>query len=312
MTGGAAGLEGLVTGSLFFALNFALVVGLTAVGALVCERAGVLNLGLEGVLLMGCVVGFTVAHYTESGLLGLGGGLLIGLGLGLLKAIWSVGLKTEQVINGLVLVTICTGLSNLIYQHAFAGSMVAPRLAPMANLAIPLLSRIPIIGPAFFNRSLAVYLAFALIAVVGLFLYHTRAGMMIRAVGEAPEAADFNGVAVDGYRTLAVLIGCAVVGFAGALLSVDQLYLFHPAMTAGRGWIAVAIVVVGGWRPWPVLLVALLFGLTDVFQFQIQIQNSSIPYELLLSLPYLVTIAVLALRRRSVRPPAALGTPYTK
>ncbi len=302
----------LTSGALVFATNFALVVGLAAVGAAVTERAGVLNLGHEGVMLFGAAAGFVVAYATQSPWVGLLGGVAAGLVLGLLKAVWSVVLKTEQVINGLLLVPIGFGLGNVLFKHQFSGALEPPRVPPVAPVGLPLLEDIPLLGPVLFDRSPLVYAALALIAIVAWFLARTRAGMTMRAAGESPETLDFNGIAVDCYRFIAVLIGTGLTGFAGALLAIDQLHLFHPAMTAGRGWIAIAIVIVGGWRPWVCLAAAFLFGITDMIQFQVQIQASPVPYELLLSLPYLATIAVLAWWRSSVRAPAVLGEPYRR
>jgi len=302
----------LASGALVSATNFALVVGLAAVGAAVTERAGVLNLGHEGVMLFGAAVGFIVAYAAKDPWAGLLGGIAAGFALGLLLAVWSVLLKTEQVINGLLLVPIGFGLGNLLFKHQFSAALEPPRVPPVAPVGIPLLEDIPLLGPVLFDRSPLVYAALGVIAVVAWFLARTRAGMTMRAAGESPETLDFNGVSVDRYRLAAVVIGTGLTGFAGALLAVDQLHLFHPAMTAGRGWIAIAIVIVGGWRPWACLAAAFLFGVTDMIQFQVQIQASPVPYELLLSLPYLATVAVLAWWRSSVRAPAALGEPYRR
>ncbi|MGQ0656013.1 MAG: ABC transporter permease [Betaproteobacteria bacterium] len=302
----------IVSGALIFATNFALVVGLAAVGAALTERAGVLNLGHEGIMLFGAAAGFVAAHGAGNPWMGLAGGVAAGLALGTVKGLWSVLFKTEQVINGLLLVPIGFGLGNVLYKYKFAQALDPPRVPPVPPLGIPFLQDIPVLGPALFNRSALVYAALALIALTAWFLARTRAGMMMRAAGESPETLDFNGVRVDAYRFAATVIGAGLTGFAGALLAVDQLHLFHPLMTAGRGWIAIAIVIVGGWRPWVCVLAALLFGITDMIQFQVQIQASPVPYEVLLSLPYLATVAVLAWWRSSVRRPAALGEPYRR
>jgi simple sugar transport system permease protein len=302
----------LLSGALISATNFALVVGLAAVGACVSERAGVLNLGHEGVLILGAASGFVVAYLVKDPSTGLLAGVLAGLFLGLIKAIWSVILKTEQVINGLLLVPIGFGLSDLIYKHQFTAAFDVPRLQPIPPLAVPVLADIPLLGPTLFNRSPAVYGAIAVIAVVAWWLARSRTGMIVRAAGESPETLDFNGIGVDRYRFAAVLVGTSLTGFGGALLAVDQLHLFQPAMTAGRGWIAIAIVIVGGWRPWPCMLASLLFGLVDMLQFQVQIEAAAVPYEVLLSLPYLLTIVVLAWWRMKVRPPAMLGVPFQR
>lgn len=312
MMPGSTGLEQLLTGALFFASNFAMVVGLTAVGAAINELSGVLNLGHEGVMLLGAATGFVVTFWTQSGWLGLLAGVVAGAGLGAIKAFWSVVIKTEQVINGLLLVPIGVGLANMLYKHQFLHAPNPPRIAPLPQIPVPFLHEIPVLGPVLFNRSAAVYGVLLLVALSAYFLKHTRAGMFIRAAGEFPEALNFNGIAVDRSRVLAVLIGTAFTGLAGALLAIDQMRIYSAHMTAGRGWIAIAIVIVGGWRPWACLLAALFFGVVDMLQFQVQVQWPTVPYEILLSLPYLATVAVLALRRGAVRPPAALGIPYVK
>jgi simple sugar transport system permease protein len=309
MTAGA--VEQLLTGALFFASNFALVVGLTAVGASINELAGVLNLGHEGIMLLGAATGFVVTFWTHSGWLGLLAGVAAGALLGLVKGVWSVLIKTEQVINGLLLVPIGVGLANMFYKDEFLHAPSPPRVAPLPAMPVPLLHEVPVLGPVLFNRSAAVYGAVVLVALASYFLTRTRAGMIIRAAGESPESLDFNGIRVDRFRFLAVVVGAACTGLAGALLAIDQLHVYSARMTAGRGWIAIAIVIVGGWRPWRCLLAAFLFGIVDMFQFQFQVQSTAVPYEILLSLPYLATVAALALRS-AVRPPAMLGVPFVK
>lgn len=310
MTPAAASLAELATGLIVYAVNFSLVVGLAAVGAAITERSGVLNLGHEGVMLLGAAAGFAVAVHTASPWLGLLGGLGAGLALGAVKATWSVVLGTEQVINGLMLVPIGIGLSSVLFAHQF-GHLPAPPQVPAARpLAVPVLGGIPVLGPALFDRS-PLFAAAALITGVAIWgLARTRAGLVIRAVGESPEAVAFAGLAVGPWRFAAVLVGTALAGLAGALLAVDQLRLFHPGMTAGRGWIAIAVVIVAGWRPGRCMLVALLFGAIDMVQLQAQVESARVPYELLMSLPYLATVALLALRPAGVRPPAALGRPF--
>lgn len=303
-------LEQLLTGALLFASNFALVVGLTAVGAAINELTGVLNLGHEGVMLLGASVGFVVTYWTQNGWLGLAAGMAAGAALGIIKAIWSVLIKTEQVINGLLLVPIGVGLANLLYKHQFLQAASPPRIPPLPPIPIPILRDIPILGPVLFNRSAAVYSVLILVALAAHVLTRTRTGMIFRAAGESPEALDFNGIPINRYRALAVLIGTACTGLAGALLAIDQLHIYSARMTAGRGWIAIAIVIVGGWRPWTCVLAAFLFGVIDMLQFQFQVQSAVVPYEVLLSLPYVATIAILGLRRHVVRPPAALGIPH--
>ena len=309
MTIDPAILETLATGAAVSAVNFALVAGLAAVGGTLTERAGVLNLTHEGVLLLGAASAAVVAFDTGSVWLGAAAGTVAGLLLGVIKATWSVLVRTEQVVNGILLVPVGAGLANLLYK-SHLGDLAAVRLPAAAPLPIPLLGEIPILGPALFRRSPLVYAAVLLVAAVHHLLYRTRMGLIIRTAGESPETLHFNGISVARSRFAAVLMGTAIVGFAGALLAIDQLHLFHPGMTAGRGWIAIAVVIVARWRPWPCILVALLFGATDVTQYQLQIESAPVPYEILLSLPYLATVGLLALRRHAAAPPAHLGTPF--
>jgi simple sugar transport system permease protein len=306
---GPASFGDLATGSIVYAVNFALVVGLAAVGAAITERSGVLNLGHEGVMLLGAAAGFAVAVHTTAPWLGLLGGIGAGLALGVVKAIWSVVLGTEQVINGLMLVPIGIGLSSVLFAHQFGHLPAPPQLPAAAPLAVPGLARMPLLGPVLLDHPPLLFAA--LVAAAAIYWHaRTRAGLVIRAVGESPDTVAFAGLSVRAWRFVAVLIGTALTGLAGAVLAVDQLRLFHPGMTAGRGWIAIAVVIVAGWRPGRCVLVALLFGALDMIQLQAQVESAPVPYELLMSLPYLATIVLLALRPAARRPPAALGRPY--
>jgi simple sugar transport system permease protein len=306
-----SGLETILTGALDSAISYALVVGLASVGQTVTERAGILNLGLEGVVLMGAFGGFALAYVTGQAWLGLLGGLICGCLLGLIMAVWSVSLKTEQVINGLLLFMVSSGLSSMLYKQWFMSMSEPPRVNGFGLLPIPILSQIPVIGPALFHRPWSSYVAFAMVAVTSLFLYRTQVGLICRACGDSPESVDFSGMSVVRHRYLALTIGSALAGLAGSLLTVEQLKLFAPGISAGRGWIALSIVIVGGWRPWGCMAAALLFGVTDMFQFQFQ-GRSDVPYELLLALPYIMAIAALTVRRHTVRGPQALGVPFRK
>lgn len=305
-------LEQFLTGALYFASNFALVVGLAAVGGAVSEQAGVLTLGHEGVMLLGASVGFLVAFSVHNPWLGLLAGVLAGVALGAVKATWSVIIKTDQVINGLVLVPVGVGLANVLHAHQFKQTAATMRVESAPTVAWPYLGDLPVLGPVLFNRSYAFYAVLGLIALVAAFLTRTRTGMILRAAGELPEALDFNGIGVDRYRFLGSLIAGALAGLAGAMLAVEQLRIYHPLMTAGRGWVAIAVVIVGGWRPWSCMLVALLFGFVDMLQYQFQAGSTAVPYELLLCLPYIATLVVLTLRGKTVRPPSALGIPFVK
>lgn len=305
-----SGLETILTGALDASVSYALVVGLAAVGEMLTERAGILNIGLEGVVLMGSFGGFALAYATQPWL-GLVGGFLCGAILGLIMAVWSVTLKTEQVINGLLLFMVATGISSMLYKQWFMSLPEPPRVEGFGTLHLPLLEKIPVIGPALFSRPWSSYVVIIVVAMTAWFLHSTKVGLICRACGDSPESVDFSGVSVARHRYLAVIIGCGLAGMAGSLLTVEQLKFFSPGITAGRGWIALSIVIVGGWRPWGCIAAALLFGVTDMLQFQFQ-GRSDIPYELLLALPYIVAIVALTIRRRGVRGPQSLGVPYRK
>lgn len=306
-----SGLQMILTGALDATIAYGLVVGLAAVGEMLSERAGVLNIGLEGVVLLGAFGGFALAYYTGQPWLGLVGGALSGALLGVIMSFWSITLKTEQVINGILLYMIAYGLSSLLYKTWFMKLPEPPRVAGFPSISVPFLSHIPVVGGPLFGRPVSSYAAILLIVATVWLLYHTRTGLIMRACGDAPEAADFSGVSVSLHRYLAVIIGCALGGVGGALLSVEQLKLFATGVTAGRGWIALAIVIVGAWEPWGCMLAALLFGASDMLQVHFQ-GRSDVPYEFLLALPYVVAIGALALRRQSVRGPRALGIPFRK
>ena len=292
---------------------------LAALGEIITERAGVLNLGLEGVMLCGGLAGFAAAYAIqqadEQGLFAshvaaVLASLIAGGLMGLILAILAVTLRANQVISSVLLVILGQGLSTYCYRQLFSGQL-APQVNGFPEISIPLLSDLPVIGPIFFKQNLAVYLSGALLILVWYVLTRTTWGLNLRAVGQFPAAADTSGVNVARMRYQATIIGAALAGLGGAVLTVGQLQLFKENVTAGRGWIAVGLVVFSRRRPVLALAGALLFGLADALQFRIQALNiPEIPYEFLLMLPYALTILVLMRRRRGEDAPAALGVPY--
>jgi simple sugar transport system permease protein len=292
---------------------------LAALGEIVTERAGVLNLGLEGIMLAGALAGFMATTWAEHALpaaaevapwLGLGAGVLAGLAMGFVMAVLSVSLRTDQVVAGIMLVALGYGATAYIYREAF-GSLTA-HIATMGPAPVPGLAALPVVGPVLFAQDLATYLSLGILAGVWFLLFRTTWGLAIRAVGEHPAAADTAGVDVALTRYTAVLVGGALTGLGGAVLTVAQLGIFREGITAGRGWIAVALVIFARWRPGLALAGALLFGCATALQLRLQALNLPwLPYEVLLMLPYLLTLLVL-LRARTASAPAALGTPYVK
>ncbi len=283
---------------------------LAATGELVTERSGVLNLGVEGMMLVGAVVAFIVAATTKAPWLGIGAGMIAAAALSLVFAVLTLTLMANQVAAGLALSLFGVGLS------AFVGldyvSVVVEAIKP---LAIPGVSDVPFFGKLLFAHSPFVYLSLVLVAVVQWFLFRTRAGLIVRAVGESPESAHAIGYPVVAIRYAAVLFGGACAGLAGAYLAVAYTPLWTEGMTAGRGWIALALVVFATWKPWRVLAGAYLFGAVTLAQFQAQALGVAVPSQLLAMLPYLATILVLTLISRDgatirLNAPASLGKPY--
>lgn len=279
---------------------------LAALGEMVVERAGVLNLGVEGMMITGAVCGFIVAVHSGSPLLGFAMAALGGAGLSLLFAFLTQVALANQVASGLALTLFGLGLSALLGQ-SYMG-IKPPRLeqTPLGPLA-----DIPILGPIVFGHDVIVYLALLLVAGIWAFLRFTRAGMILRAVGENHEAAHALGYKVKRIRTCAILFGGALAGLGGAYISLVRVPQWTEGITAGVGWIALALVVFASWRPWRVLLGAYLFGGITQLQLNLQGAGVAIPVEYLAMSPYIVTIIVLViLSRGGARAPGSLGRTF--
>jgi len=281
-----------------------------ALGELVTEKSGVLNLGVEGMMLVGAVVAFIVAATSKSAWLGVGAGMLAGAALSLIFAVVTLTLQANQVASGLALSLFGVGLS------AFIGlDYVSIVIEPIKALSISGLSDLPVIGPLLFCHNPLVYLSLALFAAIQWFLYRTRAGLVVRAVGESPQSAHAIGYPVVRIRYLAVMFGGACAGLGGAYLAIAYNPSWTEGMTAGRGWIALALVVFSTWRPWRVLAGAYLFGGVTLAQFQAQAMGIEIPSQYLSMLPYVATIVVLAIISRDaavikLNAPASIGKPF--
>ena len=300
-------------------IRLAVPILLAVLGEIITERAGVLNLGVEGVMLVGGLASFMVAYGLEHGAglpivgawVGLGAGLLGGMLMGLLMAVMTVTFRADQVVAGVTLVLFGQGLTTYLYRQQFA-SMTA-RVTGLESWPIPVLSKIPVLGEVLFTHNMMVYISVALVVLCWFLLFRTNWGLQIRAVGENPAAADTSGINVKRTRYASLLLGSALVGLGGGVLTVAQLHLFREGITAGRGWIAVALVFFSCWHPLRALWGSLLFGVADALQFRIQALGSKqLPYEFLLMLPYVLTLFVLLKRTRRSDAPAALGVPYIK
>lgn len=283
---------------------------LAATGELVSERSGVLNLGVEGMMLVGAVVAFSVAATTKLPWLGVAAGVAASAALALLFAALTLTLMANQVATGLALSVFGIGLSAFLGLH-----YVSIVIAGIKPLSIAGLSDLPFFGTLLFAHSPFVYLSIALVALVHWFLFRTRAGLILRAIGESPDSAHAIGYPVIAIRYGAVLFGGACAGLAGAYLATAYTPLWTEGMTAGRGWIALALVVFANWKPWRMLAGAYLFGAVTLAQFQAQALGVAVPSQLLSMLPYLATIIVLTIISRDaaairLNAPASLGRSY--
>ncbi|MEO7720147.1 MAG: ABC transporter permease [Capsulimonas sp.] len=296
----------IITGLLITGVRLATPLLLAALGEVMAERAGVINVGIEGMVLAGALAGFSVSYHTHSPWLGLLAAIVAGAALALLFALFAVRLRADQVITGTAINILALGLTGVFFRAQFSQSGASAVV--FEPLAIPALHKLPIIGVALFEQNVLGYLSWLLVPACALFLSKTVAGLRLRATGEYPEAAAANGVRVARVRTLAIVWGGALAGLAGAYLSIAYTNGFVENMSAGRGFIALAVVILGRWRPAGVLIAALLFGLASALQYQFQATASHIPYQFFLALPYLLTLAALLLRGRGrFAAPAALG-----
>jgi len=282
-------------------------------GALLCERAGVLNLGIEGIFTAGALAGW-LAVYMGAGLwTGVLAAAAAGAVLGLLVAVLTVPLGLSQHVAGLGVTLLATSLSCFLYRVALPNAATPPRIVPFPPLHIPLLSGLPFLGTALFSQTAMTFLALGLFILAAFVLRRTPLGLALRAAGENPAAVEAAGLDVYAVRIGAVVAGSAVMALGGAFLTLSAFNAFFFEMTAGRGWICVALTVFASWRPGKALLGALLFGAFDAFQLRLQHElGGAVPGQVFLMLPYLLSIAALCLVARRADYPAALMVPYVK
>jgi ABC-type uncharacterized transport system permease subunit len=283
---------------------------LAALGELVVQRSGVVNIGIEGMMLVGAFAAFAAAVASGSPAVGLAAALAASLATGALFAAFVVGRKADAIVVGTAVNLLALGATGLGLRSWFAtGAPSTPRLGAAL---VPGLADWPLLGPLLFGQSLFVPLAFAATAGVALFLGRMRAGLRLRAVGELARAADAEGVRVGAVRAAAVLFGAGCAGLGGAALTLSLADTFTEGMTAGRGFIALAIVIFGRWSAVGVLAAALFFGAANALQFRLQARGVGLPYPLFLMFPYVVTLAVLAFSTGRARSPGDLGRPYRR
>jgi ABC-type uncharacterized transport system permease subunit len=280
-----------------------------AIGETFGQRSGVLNLGVEGQMLLGAFTAFYVALTTENLWLGVLSAMIVGAVMGLAMAFVTINLQAEQGISGIGFYLFGLGLSDLLFQKLM-GTVETVKGFPKVN--IPVLSDIPVLGDIFFRQNVLVYIALALVPIAWFVLNKTTLGLKIRAVGENPDAADSLGVNVARIRYFTIILGGTLSGIAGASLSIALLNVFQQNMTSGLGFIAVALVYFGAWRPWGVLGGALLFSLVNSLQLWIQVLGIPIPSDIAVMMPYILTILVLVLTVSRVRAPSALTKPFER
>lgn len=301
----------LLIGMLASGVRFAMPILFAALGETVAQRAGVLNVGLEGIMLVGAFLAVACAVWTGSPWGGLVAAALGGLAMGLLHGVMAVRMKVDQIVSGIALILLGLGLSGFGFRLVF-GSGGVGQVPGFQRVNIPGLSDLPVVGPILFSHHLLVYVGVAAALILAWVLARTGLGLTIRAVGENPKAADSAGIDVDRVRMACAGFGGLMAGIGGAYLSTAQLAGFVENMVSGRGFIAIACVVFARWNPVGALLAALLFGIADAAQIRMQSLYPGIPYQLFIILPFVLALGALAFAARSAQLPAALGRPYHK
>lgn len=291
-------------------VRLAASVGMAALGEMINERAGVLNLGLDGVMLIAGFAGFAASFETGSPWLGLLVGLLVGAIVGALFAQLVVVLRADQVVTGLGLALFGVAFTAFLNREIYGGGSTPPRAPKPGIWEIPILKDIPLLGEGLFSQSQVAYLAILITIILIVFLQRSYWTIVLDAVGEEPRAADAAGHSVVAVRFIATVAGSALAGLAGALLIVGQLGFFNTNITAGRGFVAIALVIFGRWRPAGIALGALLFGVLDALQFRFQTLDTAIPFEFFIALPFIVTLIAVAFGSRRAREPSALTVPF--
>ena len=283
-------------------------------GELICERAGVLNLGIEGIMVAGAFAGW-MAVYSGLGLWpGVAVAMMVGMGFGLIQSLLTVPFGLSQHVVGLGVTLLATSATYYAYRLALPEVTSPPKIVPFRPWEVPVLSDIPLIGPALFAQTPLTYLAFLLVGVVSLVLYRTPLGLALRAAGENPAAVAAQGLSVTGLRMGAVIVGSGLMAVGGAFLTMSAFDSFFFEMVNGRGWICIALVVFGAWKPGKALLGAVLFAAFDALQIRVQqtALGADIPYQVFLMTPYVLSILALIAMSRRAEVPAALMVPFNK
>lgn len=290
-------------------IRLATPIMLAALGETLGQRSGVINVGVEGIMLVGAFVAVLGAVQTGSPWAGLLAAMVAGAAMGAIHAYFSVVLKAEQIVTGIALLFLGIGLSGYGYRLTFGASGTAVVVPGFRPLDLFGLGDLPVVGPVLFGQQALVYLTFAAAIAMAWMFASTRLGVIVKAVGENPSAAASAGIGVDRVRFVCVSVGGAFAGAGGAFLSIAHLWGFVEGMTAGRGFLAIACVVLARWNPLAAIMVALLFGIADALQIRVQSLMPGIPYQFFVIAPYLVAIAAVGFGGRAAMP-AALGKPF--
>lgn len=282
-------------------------------GELICERAGVLNLGIEGIMTAGAFAGWFTVYMGGDLWTGVLVAALVGMAFGLLHSLLTVPLGLSQHVVGIGVTLLATSLTYYVYRLALPEVTSPPKIEPFQPWAVPGLSKLPVIGEALFTQTSLTYLAFILVIVVAWVLYRTPLGLAVRAVGENPGAVEAQGISVTAVRMGAVMAGSALMAIGGAFLTMSAFNSFFFNMINGRGWVCIALVVFGSWRPGKALLGAILFAAFDAYQIRLQqLSGGVVPYQVFLMLPYALSILALIVVARRATYPKALMVPYQK
>jgi simple sugar transport system permease protein len=305
--------EAVIIAILAAGVRLATPILLASLGELLTERSGVLNLGLEGMMMFGTLAGFVFSQVSGSPWIGVLAGLAAGGIAGLIMAFLCVSMYANQAIVGVVFNILGGGLTGFLFRAIYGvrTSEVPPRAAGFEPLEIPLLKDIPFLGEILFKHPPLVYVAFLLVPLMAMLIWRTRFGLEVRSVGGFAKAADTMGINVFKVRYAALIMGGALAGLGGAFLSL-QLGVYRDMMTQGRGFIAIAIVTFARWNPYGALAGSLLFGIADSLQLHLQAFGFKIPYQFLLMLPYVLTVLVLVFSSSRAMPPSILGVPYVR
>ncbi len=303
---------GFLIGLLSATLRMATPLIIATLGETFSERSGVLNLGIEGTMLLGSLVAFLVAYRTNNLWLGVFSAGFSGILLSLLMAFFTVTLGVSQHVSGLGITIFASGLSLFIYRQVIGSPSIPPTVTTFKTVAVPLLSKIPIIGPILFDQYALTYIAILLVPICGYILFKTNFGLSLRAVGENPESADALGINVYKTRYVSLMIAGFLMGIAGSFFTLAYFNMFLYGIVGGRGWVCIALVIFANWIPSKVLLGALLFGGVDALQLRLQAIGFNIPYQFFLMMPYVLTIIVLVIVARRASYPSALLKPYRR